>query len=148
MRVVLKKPKDRQAWHRFFGIDPKTTTKVRIDDWDTWSLDYSLSQIILPLLERYKELNIGIPMKYETIDEWNEVVDKMIWSFQQLKDDNWEDQYYTGTIDFVTKLNDKGQYVLENIGDFEADEEGLRKHYERIQEGLILFGEHFMDLWW
>lgn len=97
--------------------------KIRIDKWDTWSMDYTLAPIIIPLLKQLKESKHGIPIDFvhqldkqfwsgveqeqlelfpETIDvyenesvrQWNMCLDHMIWSFEQLVRDGEGDAYW------------------------------------------------------
>lgn len=57
------------------------------DDSETWSLDYSLSKLILPRLVRFKELRDGI-IKTENQDD--EDIDKMIAAFEFLgSEERW-----------------------------------------------------------
>lgn len=99
---------------------------VKIDNFDTWSLDHSLAYIILPALLQLKETKHGIPSEFadvggeaydcqasfdfyhETHNEafelgvkrWEETLDKMIWAFQQLAIDQYELKYRHGEPDF------------------------------------------------
>jgi len=84
-------------------------------------------------------------------DRWDWVLDEMIWAFEQLLDDNWEDQYWVThpEIDFTKYPEDEGKeftpvrWKVEG----ECDWEGRRKHQERIDNGLKLFGKYFLGLW-
>jgi hypothetical protein len=51
------------------------------DDSETWSLDSSLSRLILPRLKRYQKVSACHPMNL-TPEEWNAILDKMIASFE------------------------------------------------------------------
>src|SRR6056300_1543901 len=94
--------------------------KVRIDRWDTWSMDHTLAPIILPMLKQLKETKHGAPYvesadvpkelrinvhqkvaykKDGTTDEnffkrWDWILDEMIWAFEQKCRDHWEEDYY------------------------------------------------------
>ena len=159
---------------------------VTIENFDTWSLDHSLAYIILPALMQLKASKMGVPAEFadvggadydsqasfdfykETHDEsfniaskkWDEVLDKMIWSFQQLVLDNWEEQYQHGTAHYEwvpttekylnpvnNQIEDTFQMVDKNPTEHWTDYEGMRKHEERIQEGLELFGKYYRHLW-
>jgi len=159
---------------------------VVIENFDTWSLDNTLAHIILPALVQLKNSKMGVPHEFvadvggadydsqdsfdfykETHNEsfdiackrWEDIVDKMIWSFQQLVLDDWESQYHYGEpkfdwepsdpfIDPVTgKSEDTFRMVDKNPDDHWTDIEGMRKHEERIQEGLELFGKYYRHLW-
>jgi len=84
------------------------------------------------------------------VDMWNETLDKMIWSFQQIAlNDDIDTKYRHGTTDFSWKKINNGSYELidKNPDGHWYDHVGHQIHYERIQEGLNLFTEYFLDLW-
>lgn len=170
---------------KYGRIDRKVN--IRIDDSDVFSLDHTLAYIILPSLILLKECKSGVPGEFATVggedydqqysfdfysenvnelfDEhatkrWEDILDKMIWSFQQMLDDDWENQYYYGKTDYQTKEADETclnpitnkvvkVYTWEdmNPNGHWTDFEGLRIHGERIQEGLELFGKYLRHLW-
>ena len=172
------------------GRYPKGDTERRIsidiERFDTYSVDHTLAYIIMPLLVQLKHTKHGIPTEFaevggadydsqesfdfykethnDSFDEgckrWDEVLDKMIWSFQQLIDDDYEAKYRHGDSKFdwvktdkqypnpVTgKLEDTFQMVDKFPEQHWTDYEGMRKHEERIQEGLELFGKYYRNLW-
>tara|TARA_B100001778_G_C18404254_1_gene545651 strand:- start:161 stop:550 length:390 start_codon:yes stop_codon:yes gene_type:complete len=117
----------------------KSADTIHIDNFDCWSLDYTLARIIHPALIRLKETKHGYPELWEDgmvthhnwdrqlhfdfidedietnylIDKWNGVMDKMIYSFGKIMEDNYFDN----------------------------------EEWERIQEGLDLFSKHYTSLW-
>ena len=146
---------------------------IRIDKWDTWSMDNTLSLIIEPMLKQLKANKSGHPCGIvpdpngETepgypcgncgcAKEWEIILDKMIFAFESLNND-YEDKYHSGECDFTwTPVNVKGEEVPE--GEYRRmdngpnhthkfDIDGYQKHNEKIQEGLELFGKHFRSLW-
>ena len=101
---------------------------VKIDNYDTWSMDSTLTPIILPMLKQLKETKHGAPFtededvperlrsttkaaiksKKESWDtdcnhfkRWDWILDEMIWAFEQLADDEWEAQFHSGKSDIV-----------------------------------------------
>ena len=137
---------------------------IEIDYWDTWSMDHSLSPIILPMLKQLKETKHGygliddedvpkhlrsiyaFPEDTYTLDgnaearyEW--VLDEMIWSFTQLCDENNDDQF------FDHSECDDSLPLLERWKNIKIDTVGLQAHNERIDNGLRLFGKYFRTLW-
>ena len=123
----------------------KRKIKVQIDPWDTWSMDHTLAYIIHPMLVQLKEKNHGYfstdpedaqgigkepsddPDSAYCYDRYNFVMDEMIWTFEQLKGDDYGyDLFYK---------------------DGEWDFEGRQKYEERINNGLRLFGKYFRGLW-
>lgn len=96
--------------------------KVRIDRYDTWSMDNTLAHIILPMLKQLKETKHGSPYvddedlpahmrhtfskgpdDYETNDpwihyKWEWVLNEMIWSFEKELEEDWESQFRHGEL--------------------------------------------------
>jgi hypothetical protein len=127
--------------------DRDRTIKVRIDGYDTWSMDHTLALIIHPMLVQLKETNHGyftpdpedvphIGKGEETdysysdtlaLDRYNWIMDELIWTFESLKSNDEFDLFYT-----------------EENG---WDMEGRDKHDARIKNGLRLFGKYYRALW-
>jgi len=142
---------------KFLDFFHPRITYIKIDKWDTWSMDSTLAEIILPMLKQLKETNHGyqivdmedVPVElrsttHEEYDSqlyfnwyhdeqienlgsarWDWVMDEMIWTFEQLADENNDSQFYSDS--------------------FKLEE--YRKHQERIGEGLRLFGKYYRGLW-
>ena len=155
-------------------IDSKKsrTVKIHIDKYDTWGMDSTLALIIVPMLKQLREDTHGHPMDFASPDpnaerqyffegegfefpddgheRWQACLDKMIWAFEQVNDDDWEDQYRSGKIEFdCVPCEDSDHWELvKGSGDTsECDYEGMRKHQERMQEGFDLFGKYYRNLW-
>lgn len=160
---------------------------VQIESFDTWNLDGTLALIIYPALLQLKSSKHGVPSEIvndvggenyvsqrsfefysETHDEsfdlackrWDEILDKMIWSFDQIIKDNYSDKYHHGNIDwdFVEsdiqypnpisgKMESTYRMVDKNPEDHWYDSVGHQLHEDRIQEGLELFGKYYRNLW-
>jgi len=116
---------------------------IHIDDFDVWSLDYTLACIIHPALVRLRETKHGYPELWEDgmvthhnydrqlhfdfideevetkylIEKWNDIMDKMIYSFGIIVDhhDDWN-------------------YMSP-------------QEWDKVQEGLDLFAKHYTSLW-
>lgn len=98
---------------------------IRIDYWDTWSMDHTLSPIILPMLKQLKEKKHGSPfVDDEDVPEhlrstaapakendwdtdanhflrWDWAMSEMIFAFECKVDDSWEDQFRSGEHDML-----------------------------------------------
>ena len=131
-----------------FIDEREQTVKVRIDSWDTWSIDYTLAPIILPMLVQLKETKHGAPHtdfrdvprhlwptkeqeeKYKKtgeVDEhwferWDWILDEMIYAFD-------------------CKANK--EEVIFRIDKRDAQEE----EQNRISNGFRLFGKYYESLW-
>jgi hypothetical protein len=131
----------------------KQKVDVRIDPWDSWSADYTLAHIILPLLVEIKLNKHGAsfvddedvpeeirstnaPPKENDWDtdefwfkRWDYVLDEMCWAFSEIVGDNGFERFITG----------------DNDEDF--DSEGYEAYQKRISNGLRLFGKYYQGLW-
>ena len=147
---------------------------IRIDPWDTWSMDHTLSEIITPMLIQLKETKHGAPIvddedvpeelkstsappkenEWDTDDNhferWDWVLDEMIFAFDAKRQDDWQDQFYSGQHDLTWKPIGDGEVseMVKGPNDtFKVDEEGLRAYHCRIQNGFRLFGKYYENLW-
>jgi hypothetical protein len=144
---------------------------VKIHDYDVWNLDYTLSLIILPSLKEYKEELLDNPWFPQTeeiknLNDWVIIIDKMIWSFEHIVDESWEDEYRDSykvktwlpkpkrdEKPFVRDEKITGSLISTCFGFYDkerfgkSDYEGMKKEEEKIQEGLELFGKFFRFLW-
>lgn len=117
---------------------------ITIHSWDTWSMDYTLSYIIVPMLIQLKETKHGAPnvdmndvpenlrandvesrayLNSGKTDEnyfkrWDWVLDEMIWAFTYKRDN------------FDSLLDE--------------DREAAQ---ERMSNGFRLFGKYYESLW-
>ena len=114
-------------------------TRVEIEPHDTWSMDCTLAMIIHPMLVQLKATTHGYPST-TTEQEWDQILDEMIWAFEQKCRDHWEDDYYG---DY-----DEDQKNGSMVGSFKwIDHEGLKTHQERMSNGFRLFGKYYENLW-
>ena len=155
---------------QFFNRDIRY---IKIDPWDAWSLEHTLSPIILPILKELKKNKHGapfiddedVPPKLranrsvykgnadpalhkinDDIDKkffkrFDYVLDEMIWTFEQLSMDDHDGKFYN----FIESNKEKD--LNKSISKIKVDRVGLRKHNERIDNGLRLFGKYYRGLW-
>lgn len=160
------------AWQWFLDRIHPEIKVIKIDRWDTWSMDCTLTPIILPMLKQLKASKHGSPnvddadvpehLQYakkprriragtapqdiHQIDgdddlihrRWDWVMDAMIWSFEELNKDDWEEKFFSYTEEDDEVLGGKK---------LNWDREAWAAHNERIQLGLTLFGKYFRALW-
>ena len=136
--------------------------RVRIDTWDTWSMDHTLAHIVLPMLVQLKRTKHGAhctddkdvpkelrstsaPTKKNTWDtddnhfkRWDWILDEMIWAFHQKCRDDWEGDFYE------YKDDDTERFGLKLVWE---DRAGQKAHQERMTNGFKLFGKYYENLW-
>ena len=148
--------KSREKWRNILKVyignykgDKPQKTKIKIHDYDTFSLDVTLASIIYPSLIKLKEnlhgapithnedvpeelyledITNAMPYKEENSDlffsRWDYILGEMIYAFEQIQD----------------------KFDL----DFQAYEKGLdyeKARQDRIQNGLNLFAKYYLNLW-
>lgn len=146
-----------KTWQNLWGLlGTKDHVKVKIDRWDNWNLDYTLSHVILAGLKDIRDRKQGIfhveacdvPEELHRLDhsdennsgfveEWCEwVFDEMIYAFTSIADPDCEMQFFA--------KNDKGEYVYDHA---RHDRAGEAAHVARVDNGLQLFGKYYLALW-
>jgi hypothetical protein len=152
----------------------KRTVKVKIHNYDVWNMGDTLAIVILPMLKELKRQKQGCPWsdhedgpwyyKFDRYDEehnwdekgsyshgrWDWIMDEMIWTFEQLTNEDHEDAYWLerGEIDWDHKEPDEnGCTPLIWKKESRVDWDGLKKHNDQIQNGLRLFGKYYQNLW-
>jgi len=148
----------------------KRHVEIQIDKYDTWSMDSTLALIIVPMLKQLRDTTHGYPGDFshedygrqqgfegegfefpeDGFEQWQATLDKMIWAFEQVLDDDWEDQYRTGSIEFdCVPCEDSDHWELVRSEDDTSiiDYDGIAAHNARMQEGFDLFGKYYRSLW-
>jgi hypothetical protein len=140
---------------------------VKIDPYDTWSMDHTLAHIIHPMLIQLQATKHGAPFtddedvpeklrrtsappkenEWDTDDNhfvrWDWILDEMIWAFaQELRDDD-ESEFY----DHSESDSTDWEHIYERLGKIKVDREGLKTHQDRKANGFRLFGKYFSALW-
>lgn len=150
MRVNIERPPK-------LNSSKKQRIQVEIEDHDIWSFDYTLTHIIVPGLELFRDKTVSAPRvdnedvpehlrapesELHTIghtdshwnDRWIWILNEMIWAMREIRDDNpGEEQFYSFG-------EDKNPVRI-------SDTTGLLDYHKRIQNGCQLFGKYFTSLW-
>lgn len=106
----LPKHKNAKKWK-------KQRKKRGFDDTELVSLNTSLARHIYPRLLQFRDFTKSHPMEL-TAQQWEEILDKMIFSFKIIGDDEYYDIPYDNA-----------------------------KAWDRIQCGFDLFGKYYQHLW-
>jgi hypothetical protein len=147
---------------------------VKIDNFDVWNVDCSLSIIIAPLLKKFAEdtssmfqvddcdvpdelksmnaprvnYEYNFDINYKLRHQW--LLSELIWTFEQLNPEcSMEDTFYTYTEEYklAMKANDDLSDDWLNPKGVIWDQEGYIAYNNRIQNGLNLFSRYFRHLW-
>lgn len=149
---------------------------VKLDPWDTFSMDNTLGHIILPMLKELKERKHSGPYVEDEdvpdhikstadktpkedewdldsfhFDRWDYVLDEMIFAFETKSGNlqDWESQFVSGKIDFASKRVGKNTFELIEGPEHTSkiDTEGRKEYQKRISNGFRLFGKYYESLW-
>jgi len=143
----------------------KRNIKVKIDYYDTWSMDHTLAYIIVPMLKQLHETKHGAPFvddedvpehlrstsapakenEWDTDENhfkrWDWVMEEMIWAFEVHNDDDAESKFYDHS------EVDRKEDINNQIRKMKVDEEGLKAFMDRKQNAFRLFGKYYQALW-
>jgi hypothetical protein len=86
---------------------------------------------------------------------WEWILDEMIFAFEHHLDDSWEDEFRSGELDkkFVPCAWDENgkvtmyEWVNGPEYSYKCDYDGIRKVYDRMNNGFRLFGVYYRNLW-
>ncbi len=140
---------------------------VRIDKYDTWSMDHTLAHIVLPMLKQLLLTKHGAPcvddedvplalrstapgardgcdewdVDHNHFVRWDWVLVEMIWAFEQQLQEDAESQF------FDHSDVPKGTAIQDAIGKIKVDSEGHLAWQKRKSNGYRLFGKYYEALW-
>ena len=134
---------------------------VKIDRWDTWSMDHTLSYIILPMLKQLQRDKHGAPFvddedvpeelkstsappkenEWDTDENhfkrWEYVLNEMIFAFEHKVDDSWEDAYRSGDFDTIwVPVDAKGNEVPKGEHKYYQMKDGPKHTYQCDYDGM------------
>ena len=140
---------------------------VKIDRYDTWSMDHTLADIILPMLKQLKATKHGAPHtedsdvpeylqshmaqprehEWDTDDlhfmRWNWILAEEIWAFEQLVKEDAESQFF----DHSECEPGRRPWDSEEYKKVKYDREGHAAWQARMDNGFRLFGKYFRAHW-
>ena len=148
---------------------------IRIDPWDTWSMDHTLALIIHPMLKQLLKTQHGAPYtddedvpenlrstaakpvenEWDTDEfhfkRWDWIVKEMIWAFGEIAKDRDPDFFIVKPkFKFVKKEGGwPGEEYSEMVTTRHAvvDLDKQKAYWDRRKNGLRLFGKYYENLW-
>ena len=163
-------------WMEFLDIIHPKIDYVKIDRWDTWSMDYTLAYIVLPMLKQLKNDKHGSPfVEDEDVPEHLRSVKKpkrkkksvppTIQTHAVDMDDDslihkkwdWAMNEMIWAFEQKLKEDDENEFFDHSVSkgmpwdkDYvspNVDWDGLRAHQARKANGYRLFGKYYEGLW-
>ena len=115
----------------------KTKEFVKIDPWDTWSMDHTLAKIVVPMLKQLRDTTHGSP-----VVDWEDRPDHLIGCI--IEPFNGEvDEFFHQAWDWVlTEMIYSFQHSID-----QWDDEEVEVDHDRVKNGFRLFGKYYQNLW-
>lgn len=132
---------------------------------EIWNLDQVLAKIIRTGLKQFKNAKReGYPNQI-TSEEWDKILDKMYWTFNEIANDHASDPYEAYFEKLSSECPTMWQFQETELGHMIVDSDALTQwkakhvaekeqmlaeqkiYYDKIAEGKKLFIEYFEDLW-
>ena len=144
---------------------------VRIDPWDTWSMDRTLALIIHPMLKQLHKTNHGAPYtddddvpenirstnakpkknEWDTdsnhFKRWDWIMREMIWAFGELVKDRDPNFWIKKPKYKRVPVEGKDWEELLTTDPGIYDEAKAKAYWERKKNGFRLFGKYYQNLW-
>ncbi|NBX51923.1 hypothetical protein EBT25_18790 [bacterium] len=142
---------------------------VKIDPWDTWSMDHTLALIVYPMLKQLKKTQHGAPCtddedvpeklrstnskskknEWDTdsnhFKRWNWIMDEMIWVFGELVKGK-EPNFWIKKPKYKT-VKDENKHWAEIVNPGKHDDVKAKAYYDRQKNAFRLFGKYYQNLW-
>ena len=149
----------------------KQRKSIHIYPWDTWNMDHTLADIILPMLRQLRKTQHGAPCtddddvpehlrstaakpkknEWDTdsnhFKRWDWIMKEMIWTFNEHAKDH-DPNFYIKKPKYkrVKKEgNSFDELVVVSPGEF--DYAKSKAYWERKKNGFRLFGKYYQNLW-
>lgn len=136
MKVRIGNYPKHRWYHNFlytkFGYTPKQKIKVHIDPWDTWSMDHTLAEIVLPMLYQLAKTKHGSPLVDEEDVPW------------ELQGDHHEDLIHERWDWVMAEMIFAFQHKCNG---YDPDYTLSKEDQERMSNGFKLFGKYYEGLW-
>lgn len=124
-------------------------------DYDTWDLDVYYARLMIESLSQFRAETKGYPGYMDSIEEWYEILDKIIFLLKQANEDE--------PLEEKNELAEwYGEYLRKDNHSADPDEETwnkIKQYYKREEElyeirkqkrkeAFDLMAEYFGHLWW
>ena len=134
---------------------------IKIDHWDTWSMDSTLAQIVLPMLRQLQDTKHGAPFvddadvpehlrstaapprenEYDTdanhFLRWDWAIGEMIFAFEKKNQDDWASEFHSGDHDILwVPVDAKGNEVAKGEHKYMEMRRGPKDTHEIDMDGM------------
>ena len=101
------------AWMKFLDFVHPRINYIKIDYWDVWNMDSTLSPIILPMLKQLKEVKHGSPfVDFNDVPEYMRTSDKVDYDYEQKCFDFYKEE---NVYELKYDIHDRWNWVLDEM---------------------------------
>ena len=111
-----------------------------------WSFYGWHSGVVVKRLKFLRQDTKGWPMGL-TLEEWNDILDQIIWSFEHCEDDVPVEYPPGYDHRWLQEKHESGSISMTPLGKGKLDRSKQIAHSKRINKGLHLFAKYYFDLW-
>ena len=95
--------------------------------------EFLLGKKVLPYLKAWIKSNRnGFPVEFDTIEDWNKVLDEIVWAMEEVVTEKNENRIFD-------------EYAKD--GDKEKFDKALQENWQRAKNGMELFGKYVTAMW-
>lgn len=96
---------------------------IGFSDKELFEFDTTVAKFLLPRLIRFRKITISYPSNLNNCEEWEDILDEIIYA-----------------LSYVSHRDDPISFDM-------ASSVSPKEEFERVNAGLKLLGQYFMDLW-
>jgi hypothetical protein len=114
-----------------------------------WDVGYDIVSFALPRIKGLRADKKGHPSCFKDMQEWNDVLDKIIWAMENHDSDTTTLYMYPEGYNYqyrVTEMHDGG-LVFDSLDPRTPDTTKASDHDIKVREGMELFGKYLLNLW-
>jgi len=147
------------TWNKFISWNPLLNDVIKLDASDTWSVDYTLSKLAVPLIKELhrtkhgygliddsdvpKELRTGNNDHNEPKHDW--FMQEIIWCLNEIAEGEPNSPVYGYDEDlFLFNSEERTPEQQRKVDEYMEE---CQNYDDRVQNGCILFGKYFRGLW-
>ena len=122
-----------------------------VSDSECWSLDWTLTNFILPRLKHFKKINVHTHPPDITPERWHEILDELIWTFEYMHD---EEKFNPMPPVMYVRVNMDDYFKNINREKTPEQKQAWKEYFEKSAEleerrkrGMQLFAKYYFQLW-
>ena len=127
----------------------RTYQRIRygVSDMECWNLDITLGKFILPRLKHFKKMNRYCYVAELTPEEWENILDEIIWAFDYMANDEKYLKMPEFDSDMENIFNPNRPKTIKRELEWKEYFNKSKSFQHRKTEALKLFAKYYESLW-